>query len=303
MMVKQQNNAKNFHSKCSQDLSEFTLKIQKEWSQDSSLTCDTLIGEDMPQNATKRNLQNIQYGDSSIKPASQQGDGSKSKLAHINDLYKGLTINLITQIVFNTSYYFWYRFFKNFAHLFHNTLGLFEFWWITLLAASIAGIISNPFFQVSTYKIVHKERRSTWDYFRQIYKERGLAGFTKGATFSILLALNPMINFIIYEKMRSWQVDSDYDDPGFVFIFLISVISKFVAWVATYPLLTLRTIAYTGQWEDSAIQLIINFTKHEGLRGMFRGLDTKLSRTTFSNSFSMVVFEKSKFMLKYLLQY
>ena len=62
----------------------------------------------------------------------------------------------------------------------------------------------------------------------------------------MILVLNPVINFGIYEYLRK-KVVKPGKAPGFFWILLISCIAKSIATILTYPILTIKTLAYVNK--------------------------------------------------------
>lgn len=69
----------------------------------------------------------------------------------------------------------------------------------------------------------------------------GLTSLWKGLSSSLILVLNPIIQFVIYEQLKKViPVDKEsklYD----LVIFLIGAISKMISTLCTYPLTVIRT--------------------------------------------------------------
>lgn len=162
------------------------------------------------------------------------------------------------------------------------------------IAGALTSIATNPFWQVQTQVVLDKQRKSIMSYAYQIYEKEGILAFWKGTAFSLLLVLNPVIVFIIYEKLRQWFVLGDYEDPGLFVTSSISMFSKFIATVCTYPLLTLKVKSYTDKSNSNSFSLVINFIKSEGFFALYRGVEVKLLRNMFSQALTMVLFEKLK---------
>ena len=108
---------------------------------------------------------------------------------------------------------------------------------------------------------------------KKIYREEGLDGFYKGIIPSLILTLNPVIQFSIYEIMKDSFARSS-SGLKTKHIAFISFISKFVTTVITYPLMTIKTIiqAEEKKTSDEIIQYLYTIIKTEGfLNGYFKG--------------------------------
>lgn len=69
----------------------------------------------------------------------------------------------------------------------------------------------------------------------KIYREEGVQAFYKGALPNMILVLNPIINFVLYEEIKK-----KWPQKGFWQIFIASSVGKLFATLATYPILTVR---------------------------------------------------------------
>jgi len=74
-------------------------------------------------------------------------------------------------------------------------------------------------------------------------KEGGLKKLYKGILPNLILVINPIINFGFYEYLRK-KVVKPGKAPKFLFILFISCIAKSIATLLTYPVLTVKTLAY-----------------------------------------------------------
>jgi adenine nucleotide transporter 17 len=72
-----------------------------------------------------------------------------------------------------------------------------------------------------------------------VYKNEGIWAFYKGVLPNMILVLNPMINFVIYESLKKDLVKNKIMLSA-LHLLLISSISKAVATIFTYPMLTIR---------------------------------------------------------------
>ena len=112
-----------------------------------------------------------------------------------------------------------------------------------------------------------------------------LNGFLPG----LILVLNPVINFVFYEGLKKYF--EERVALTFKSIFLISMVSKFIASTVTYPILTIKTKAFTSKTSEPLFGLLASIIKREGIRGLYRGLTAKIVQTLLYNAFMMMFFE------------
>ena len=56
----------------------------------------------------------------------------------------------------------------------------------------------------------------------------------------MILVINPIINFVVYEAIKKLMKRSGFTDTNTLSIFIASSIGKVLATFATYPILTVR---------------------------------------------------------------
>jgi hypothetical protein len=127
----------------------------------------------------------------------------------ILSFYKGLKVAVIATIASYGSYFFLYRMLKN---LFSSMLSLKvltkrHIALITAIAGVCSAAFANPFWFVNTRMTLKKdsEKKLTLiETVRQIYNEEGISAFYKGVLPNMILVLNPIINFVVYETIKKY---------------------------------------------------------------------------------------------------
>ena len=215
----------------------------------------------------------------------------------VKSLYKGMGSSLVGVMISFGLYFLFYRVFKNMFLRRKGQLSNKDIMIITLLAGEINTVISHPIWMIQTRICIGKHGNFK-DHVKEIYKEGGLKAFFKGILPNMLLVLNPIINFVIYEKLRKLYIDS-VKSPGFSKIFLISIISKSIASFTTYPMLTLKTLAFISKNENhSVLDIARTEYKKYGAGFLYRGVYVKLFQSVLYNAFMMMSFEKIQWFIK-----
>jgi adenine nucleotide transporter 17 len=168
---------------------------------------------------------------------------------------------------------------------------------ITLVSGVFTTLASNPFWLIQAKMSVDTTNAGFVQFIKTIVNKEGVLALWKGTCMGFILISNPMINFVIYEKFKRMIFDDDNSYPHMITIFAISIVSKFVATIVTYPLITFRTKAYTSNKDMSVSQRLSLFIKQEGLGAFYRGIHTKLVRTLLSNALTMIIFEYARYFL------
>jgi adenine nucleotide transporter 17 len=140
--------------------------------------------------------------------------------------------------------------------------------------------------------VEENESKPIMRHFIEIYQEGGIKALWKGFLPGLILVLNPIINFVVYEKLREMTISSPGQVPSAGKVFVVSLIAKFIATIFTYPILTIKTKAFTDKKGESTSSLLLKFIKKEGAMALYRGLYAKLFQTLLYNAFMMMTFEK-----------
>jgi solute carrier family 25 (peroxisomal adenine nucleotide transporter), member 17 len=123
---------------------------------------------------------------------------------------------------------------------------------------------------------------------REVYREYGLSGFWNGVSPSLVMVINPTIQYALLEwllaarvrakaKARSGRTaPGGLPRPSALEIFLLSAVAKAGATIVTYPLLTVKTRMMTAKKTDADMQYssildaVLQIAQREGGRGQFR---------------------------------
>ena len=121
--------------------------------------------------------------------------------------YSGLKMALIATTASYGSYFFLYRLAKNFVYnlLKIKTLTKRHIAIITAFAGALSALFGNPFWFTNTRLIKeNKEKKDVQilSLVREIHAKEGIQAFYKGALPNMILVLNPIINFVIYEEIK-----------------------------------------------------------------------------------------------------
>lgn len=111
----------------------------------------------------------------------------------------------------------------------------------------------------------------------------------------MILVINPIINFVIYEKLKKIAIQKFGNEKNIPFssIFLMSSIGKIAATLVTYPILTIKIRAQAAQHKEKKESL--------GIRDLYKGLEAKIVQTCLYNAFLMTTYEKMRYVIKILL--
>ncbi|XP_038836855.1 peroxisomal membrane protein PMP34-like [Salvelinus namaycush] len=142
------------------------------------------------------------------------------------------------------------------------------------------------------------------DAFVQIIEDEGVGALWNGTFPSLLLVLNPAVQFMIYEGLKRQMRSLVHRELLSLEVFLIGAIAKAVATTVTYPLQTVQSILRFGQHAQhtdgspllnslrSVMHLLINRVRKNGMLGLFKGLEAKLLQTVLTAALMFLLYEK-----------
>lgn len=205
----------------------------------------------------------------------------------------------------------------------------------SLLIATLAGmgnvIITSPIWVIATrmqaYQQHHhqnrngKEESGEDDKFkssktpgmlavaRDVLSEYGLGGFWNGVGASLVMVINPTIQYALYEwllatrsRMRGLKAEHSKKvhgaRPSALEIFMLSAVAKAGATLLTYPLLTVKTRMMTAKKSDQQMQYtsildaILRIAQHEGVGGYYKGIRTKILQSVLAAALLFMCKEK-----------
>jgi adenine nucleotide transporter 17 len=139
---------------------------------------------------------------------------------------------------------------------------------------------------------------------REVYAEYGLGGFWNGVAASLVMVINPTIQYAFYEWLVAarGRVKKQNNRGGGRLsageVFLLSAIAKAGATVLTYPLLTVKTRMMSARKSDKHMQYtsvadaITQIATKEGLAGYYRGIQTKIVQSVLAAALLFMCKEK-----------
>ncbi|XP_060656053.1 peroxisomal membrane protein PMP34 [Drosophila nasuta] len=201
-----------------------------------------------------------------------------------------------------------------------------------LLLGSIAGIINvfttTPFWVVNTRlrmrnvagtsDEVNKHYKNLLQGLKYVAKTEGIAGLWAGTIPSLMLVSNPALQFMMYELLKRNIMTFTGGEIGSLGFFVIGAIAKAFATVLTYPLQLVQTkqrhrtndstnTPSTSQQAGksktpSMLELMVSILQHQGIAGLFRGLEAKILQTVLTAALMFMAYEKIAGTVKLLLK-
>ena len=212
--------------------------------------------------------------------------------------YKGFKMALIATIASWGSYFFWYRFWKNVCTQIFKVRRLVSkhILVITAIAGATSSACSNPFWVIHTRMAIAKQKKmSVLEAAAEVHRNEGFSAFFKGVLPQIILVINPIINFVVYEFLKKWLLDRKRV-VGAREIFIISSIGKILATLCTYPICSIRTKMQANKSNKSIFKLL----EDTSLLDLYKGLPAKFIQTILQNAFLLLTYEKLRAVIKFL---
>ncbi|XP_033183195.1 peroxisomal Membrane Protein 34 isoform X2 [Bombus vancouverensis nearcticus] len=239
---------------------------------------------------------------------------SKSTLATIRDLaakegpatlYRGMVPVLQSLCVSNFVYFYTFHGLKMLRASKNQSAGN------DLLVASIAGVINvlttTPLWVVNTRLKMRginntQERNNLYntlyDGLIYIWKYEGLKKLWAGTVPSLMLVMNPAIQFMTYETIKRKVLASLHGVPPAWTFFVIGAIAKAVATILTYPLQLVQTKLRHGHKYPNlppnagSLEILFYILKKQGIGGLYKGMEAKLLQTILTAALMFLSYEK-----------
>ncbi|EFN58748.1 hypothetical protein CHLNCDRAFT_140450 [Chlorella variabilis] len=149
---------------------------------------------------------------------------------------------------------------------------------------------------------------------RQVYSEYGVPGFWNGTAASLVMVVNPTLQYALYEWLQAARARLRQQRGGkagpaaratALEVFLLSALAKAGATLVTYPMMNIKTRMYTARRGDgggggggggghhsSILRAAAEIARTEGVAGYYRGLRTKVVQSVLAAALLFVAKEK-----------
>ncbi|KAI8806450.1 mitochondrial carrier domain-containing protein [Cladochytrium replicatum] len=191
------------------------------------------------------------------------------------------------------------------------------------LAGAATAIMTNPIWVVNTRQTVKKQpadedakpgptAAQKLGFFQtalKIVKEDGVQGLFQGIVPALILVINPIIQYTVFEQLKAVMSKSKKALSSFDF-FLLGAVSKLAATGITYPYIVvksrmqLKQSASSEARYNSVMDGLNKILKNEGVKGLYKGIETKLLQSVLTSAFTFAFkeffFEKAVLALVFL---
>ncbi len=130
---------------------------------------------------------------------------------------------------------------------------------------------------------------------KSVYADYGIPGFWNGCGASLIMVVNPTIQYAIYEWLMARTQRRNRQAPSTLHVFVCSSVAKAGATLLTYPMLTIKTrmmSARRDQQYSGVGDAVRSIYRREGVQGYFQGIETKIVQSILGASVLLMIKEK-----------
>lgn len=174
------------------------------------------------------------------------------------------------------------------------------------LAGSVNVLSTTPFWVVNTRL---KMQGITLDLpyndlisgLKYIACKEGIQKLWSGTGASLMLVVNPAIQFSVYESIKRYLTRIyGNEKPSVLYFFFLGAIAKLVSTFITYPLQLVQTKMRHGDEEMKkklppnygVADVILYILKNKGFKGLYCGLEAKAAQTILTAALMFMSYEK-----------
>lgn len=187
-----------------------------------------------------------------------------------------------------------------------------------MLAGALAGsatvLITNPIWVVNTRMTARKRsaasnaaskdtpsyaeaaapepsppaRTSTMAEIKALLKEGGLKAFFAGVLPALVLVINPILQYTIFEQLKNAMERRNKKSITPTNAFFLGAIGKLAATGITYPYITVKSrmhVAGKDEKKTGMIEALKKIVKEEGWEGLYGGIQAKLVQSVLTAAF------------------
>ncbi|CUS21841.1 LAQU0S04e02014g1_1 [Lachancea quebecensis] len=162
------------------------------------------------------------------------------------------------------------------------------------IAGSVNAVIANPLWVANTRMTVDKSDRGVLTTIANISKTEGLSALFSGLKPALVLVINPIIQYTVYEQLKNRVLESRQKrvlSPSWAF--LLGALGKLAATGSTYPYVTMKARMHLSRNEESSpvkkpkslLSLMNEVIKKDGLLGLYSGIGVKLVQSILTAAF------------------
>lgn len=170
------------------------------------------------------------------------------------------------------------------------------------ISGSITSLLTNPIWVINTRLLVKNDSNSNKqvgikEAALTIYREEGLVGFWRGIIPALVLVINPIIQYTVFEKLKiKWEKSKQ--KLSSLDFFWLGAISKLCATAITYPYIVVKSRMHLKDSNhqttryNSILDGLHKIFKKEGIKGFYKGIESKLLQSVLTAAFQFAFKEE-----------
>jgi adenine nucleotide transporter 17 len=173
----------------------------------------------------------------------------------------------------------------------------------SMIAGAVAGsatvLMTNPIWVVNTRMTAranptgnNSDRNipmpSTLREIRALYKEGGISAFFAGVFPALVLVINPILQYTIFEQLKNLLERRRKRSVTPTDAFCLGAIGKLVATGLTYPYITVKSrmhVAGKDDKKEAVMESLRRIIREEGWSGLYAGIGPKLVQSVITAAF------------------
>ncbi|KAI9885217.1 MAG: hypothetical protein M1823_002989 [Watsoniomyces obsoletus] len=233
----------------------------------------------------------------------------------LEGLYAGMTSSLIGVASTNFAYFYWYSVIRTLyvtTQKFPSPPSTAAELSLGALAGALAQVFTIPVSVVTTRQQTQSksERKGLIETAKEVvHSEDGWTGLWRGLKASLVLVVNPAITYGAYQKLREVLF------PGKVNLrpweaFILGALCKAIATLLTQPLIVAKVGLQSrppperkGRPFKSFVEVMRYIVRHEGLRGLLKGIGPQLMKGLMVQGLLMMTKERTEILFAILFRY
>lgn len=231
-----------------------------------------------------------------------------------SSLYRGLIPVMQSSCISNFVYFYVFHLLKSFRT--REAQSAAGDLLLGALAGSINVLSTTPFWVVNT-RLKMQGINCDLPYhnlisgLKYIARSEGLGKLWSGTQASLMLVVNPAIQFSVYEAIKRYLTKIyGKESPPVLYFFFLGAIAKLVSTFVTYPLQLIQTKMRHGDSDlkkhlpsdAGTFEMVLYIIKSKGMKGLYCGLEAKLWQTVLTAALMFMSYEKIVRFVKMLLR-
>ncbi|KAJ6023531.1 uncharacterized protein N7446_013896 [Penicillium canescens] len=231
----------------------------------------------------------------------------------VSGLYNGLESSIAGTASMNFAYFYWSAVARSLhqailhSYDFSDTNSIIKELGLGAVGGALAQLCTNPIAVISTRQQTRKaseKKISMWATMKEISQsEDGWTGLWRGFKVNLILVVNPMITYGVYQWLRRGLVTLN-KELGFLDAFLLGAVSKVLATIATHPLIVAKAMLQStppdsrrGKPFRGFTEVLAYIIKNEGPSRLYKGLAPQIIKGFLVQGLIMMLKERTEILL------